>query len=147
MGKCVLLECVKILLEQREMHKRVSKFVKNGDETGKIHLACHLEIEEVTVNVDFPLHKVVVTDGCIKVIHFITSSPIAINGVVEVELAFEVIKIETSQVGHDIGTDFRDGVVLNQFQGTQVGMVDHRLKIGNRVFLVVEVNQSVEVKV
>ena len=126
------------------MHKRVTKFVENGDETGKIHLSCHLEIEEVASNVDFALHKVVVDDRSIKTIHTITTASISIYGVIKVELAFKVIKIETSQVGHNTGADFRNGIVFHQLQSSQVGMVDHCLKVGNRVFLVVEVNQSVE---
>ena len=146
MGECVFLECIAVRLEYREMHKRITEFVKDRDKASKIHLACHLEVEEVAVNVDAPLHKVVVEDGSIKAVHTIASSPITINGVVEVKLAFEVVDVEAFQVGHNVRADFRNGVILDQFQGFQVCVVDHRFKVGDRVFLVVEVNQSVEVE-
>ena len=147
MVKLILLEVIPFGLPLGEMDEIVAKFIESGHQAGKIHLAGHLEIEEVTVNVDTAHHQVIVEDGGIKSIHIVGATAVAVNSIVDMERTFKVVKIKARQVGHDMGADFRNAVFFHQFEGTQVGMTDGRLKVEFGVFLVPKVDEAVEVEV
>ena len=84
MGTRIILEGFPVFFKPREMDERISVFIQHGHEAGKVHLTSHLEVEEVTGNVDTTLHEVVVEDGSVEIIHDISASTITIDGIVKV---------------------------------------------------------------
>ena len=69
---------------------------------GKIHLASHLEAEEVAVEIDAFLHQLVVNDRGVKAFHIQLALTVPESETVDGQRAFGVVEVvEASGVGGD----------------------------------------------
>ena len=142
----VFSELFAVASPHREVNESIAEFVEHRHQVSEVHQASHLEIEEVTVDIDAPLQQVVVEDGGSEIVHRIAATTVFIDCGLEIQRAFKVIDVEAGHVGHDTGAYFAYAVILHQVQGAQVGMFDDRLEVGLGILLVLEVDQTVEIK-
>ena len=61
-------------------------------------------------------------------------------------LTLEVVEVESSHIHINPGADFRDGIVFRQLQGVKIGIFNVGLKVRLGIFLVLEINQAIEIK-
>ena len=142
----VFSELFAVARPHREVYERIAEFVEHRHQVSEVHQAGHLEIEEVTVDIDAPLQQVVVEDGGSEIVHRIAATTVFIDCGFEIQRAFKVVDVESGHVGHDMGAHLANAVILHQIQGAQVGMFDDRLEVGLGMLLVLEINQTIEVK-
>ena len=109
-------------------------------------MPCHLEIEEVAVDVDATLHQIVVEKRRREVFHEISASAVAIKRTVETHHAFQIIEVEARHVDIDLCTEFRDFILVEEMQLVQIGIFDHSLKVGLGLLFIMKINQTVEIE-
>ena len=124
----------------------VHVFLEHREHFGKIHLARHLEVEEVAVHVDATLHQVVIHNGGGEFIHEIASTAVAIHRAVDAHLAFQFVEVESGQVHVNSAADFGNGILFIDVQRMEVGFLDDCVEVGFGMLRVFEVNQAAEIK-
>ena len=114
---------------------------------GEVHLAAHLEVEEVVVDVDAALHEVVIHDAGVKRLHGVGATAVVIHRAVKMQGPFQIVDVEPRHVGIDFCADDRHRVFFHQIERAQVGMTDvgHEVRLG--LLRVAEVDQAVEIEV
>ena len=129
------------------MHEIVAIFVERHGKRGKIHLATHLKVEEVVVDVDTALHQVVIDDARVETLHVVFALAVSIHRAVQMKRAFQIVNVEARHVGVDIGADNRNRVFFHDFQRIEVGVSDDGLEVGLGQFWIAEIDQPVEIKI
>ena len=58
----ILQEFFTVTFPHREMHKGIGIFVERHHQAGKVHLAGHFEVKEITIQIDASHHQIIVDD-------------------------------------------------------------------------------------